>query len=82
MQITGAQKNKLVQSLKFGMLGILLSFVINLFYNQHYILVETSLLGFTIGFLTGLFEYFVAQFKLRKKQFLNSGFLSICLFTW
>jgi adenylate cyclase len=74
MRITGAQKNKLVQSLKFGILGILLSFVLNLFYKQHYIIIETSSLGFLIGFLTGLFEYFIAQIKFRKMQFLIAVF--------
>ncbi len=70
MKLTGTQKNNLWQSTKLGITALLLSFVINLFFKQHYIIVETSILGFTIGLLTGLFEYFIAQVKLRKQRFL------------
>jgi adenylate cyclase len=66
MKISGVQKNKLLQSIKLGLIGIAVSIILILIFQQQKIFIEISLLGFTIGFMIGLFEYFISQPKLRK----------------
>jgi adenylate cyclase len=48
-----------------SIVSLILAFV----FDQQNIFIEITVLGFTIGFLVGLFEYFISQPKLRKMVF-------------
>lgn len=74
MKLSGTQKNKLLQSTKLGIVGLLISLLLNLFFDQVNIILETSILGFVIGLMTGLFENFIAQTKFIKLRFLVAVF--------
>ena len=69
MKFSRVEKNNLIQSFKIGVIGIIVSLIINSMFKQHEVIIETTILGFIIGFLFGLFEYFISQPKLKKYRF-------------
>jgi len=69
MKLTSIQKNKLFLSFKLGLVGVFLSLLLIFFTNQKEIIVESSLIGFSVGFLIGLFENFFTPIKSRKFSF-------------
>ena len=69
MKFSRVRKNKIIQSLKVGLFGIVVSLILNVIFNKQTIFFETTILGFVIGSSFGLFEYFVSQPFLKKYRF-------------
>lgn len=82
MKFSRVKKNKIIQSFKVGGLGIIISIILNLIFNQHEVLLETTILGFVIGTLFGLFEYFISQPKLKRYKFPFVLLINSTVYAW